>query len=93
MSDHSERIRLLTLCPPNWSRRDISRIFSVSEWEGRMTIELYESSGILAVWENNEDRGQISPSTIQTVLAYYQGRSTIMGINILIKSCTCHVSR
>ncbi|CAF3714302.1 unnamed protein product [Rotaria socialis] len=42
MSDHAERIRLLTLCPPTWSRRDISKFFSVLEWDGRMAKELYE---------------------------------------------------
>ena len=26
-SNHSERIRLLTLCPPGWSRREISVLF------------------------------------------------------------------
>ena len=40
MSNHSERIRLLTLCPPGWSRRQISMFFSVSEGEVRMAMEL-----------------------------------------------------
>ncbi|CAF4048394.1 unnamed protein product [Rotaria sp. Silwood1] len=73
ISDHSERIRLLTLCPPSWSRREISKHFSVSEWESRMAIELRESNGILSVYENNQDRGQISPLTINAVLDFYEG--------------------
>ncbi|CAM4988043.1 unnamed protein product [Rotaria socialis] len=72
MSDHAERIRLLTLCPPTWSRRDISKFFSVLEWDGRMAKELYESSGVLAAYENNQDRVEITPSTIEAVVAYYQ---------------------
>ncbi|CAF4530348.1 unnamed protein product, partial [Rotaria sp. Silwood2] len=72
MSDHAERIRLLTLCPPTWSRRDISTFFSVPEWEGRMAKELYESSGVLAAYENNQDRVKITPSAIEAVVAYYQ---------------------
>ncbi|CAF4705063.1 unnamed protein product [Rotaria socialis] len=72
MSDHAERIRLLTLCPPTWGRRDISKQFSVTEWVGRMAIELCESIGVLAIYENNQDRGKVSPLTIQTVLAYYE---------------------
>ncbi|CAF4054587.1 unnamed protein product, partial [Rotaria magnacalcarata] len=58
MSDHAERIRLLTLCPPTWN--------------GRMAKELYESSGVLAAYENNQDRVEITPSTIEAVVAYYQ---------------------
>ncbi|CAF4972949.1 unnamed protein product [Rotaria magnacalcarata] len=72
MSDHAERIRLLTLCPPTWGRRNISKQFSVTEWVGRMAIELCESIGVLAIYENNQDRGKISPLAIQTVLAYYE---------------------
>ncbi|CAF4418523.1 unnamed protein product [Rotaria magnacalcarata] len=37
-----------------------------------MAIELCESIGVLAIYENNQDRGKISPLAIQTVLAYYE---------------------
>lgn len=74
MSDHSERIRLLTLSPPSWSRREISTFFFVSQWEARMAIELYQSTGVLSAYENNQDRGEVTPLTIQLVLDFYQGR-------------------
>jgi hypothetical protein len=72
-SNHSERIRLLTICPSTWSRREIVNHFSVSEWESRMAIELRESSGVLSFYENNQDRGQLSLITIKTVLEFYEG--------------------
>jgi hypothetical protein len=31
ISDHCQRIRLLTISPPNWTRRDIANYFCVSE--------------------------------------------------------------
>ncbi|CAF4124829.1 unnamed protein product, partial [Rotaria magnacalcarata] len=71
MSDHAERIRLLTLCLPTWSRRDISRFYSVLKWDSSMANELYESSGVLAAYENNQDRLKITPSTIEAVVPYY----------------------
>ncbi|CAF1614794.1 unnamed protein product [Rotaria magnacalcarata] len=73
MSDHAERIRLLTLCLPTWSRRDISRFYSVLKWDSSMANELYESSGVLAAYENNQDRLKITPSTIEAVVPYYHG--------------------
>ena len=73
-SDHSERIRLLTICPLTWSRREIAGHFSVSEWEGRMAIELRESNGVLSSFENGQDRGQIAPVTIKAVLNFYEGK-------------------
>ncbi|CAF3194220.1 unnamed protein product [Rotaria sp. Silwood2] len=92
MSDHAERIRLLTLCPPTWSRRDISTFFSVPEWEGRMAKELYESSGVLAAYENNQDRVKITPSAIEAVVAYYQGKLITMRLNELINCSKLHFS-
>ena len=74
MSDHSERIRLLTLCPPSWSRREISTFFLVSEWKARMAMELYELNGVLSTYENYQNRDKLTPLTIQTVLDFYQGK-------------------
>ena len=74
ISDHWERVRLLTLCPPGCSRREISTFFSVSECEARMAMELYESNGVLWTYENNQDRGKLTPMTIQTVLDFYQSK-------------------
>ncbi|CAF1585862.1 unnamed protein product, partial [Didymodactylos carnosus] len=71
-SDYCERIRMLTLAPPVWSRRDIAQQFSVSEWEGRMAIDLREAHGILAIYENTQDRNKISPETIEKVLEFYE---------------------
>jgi hypothetical protein len=83
MSDHSERIRLLTICPSTWSRREIANHFFVSQWEGRMAIELRESSGLLSFYENNQDRGQLTPTTIKTVLDFYEGKCKSISLIIL----------
>ncbi|CAF4553222.1 unnamed protein product, partial [Rotaria socialis] len=47
-------------------------VYKILEWDGRMAKELYESSGVLAAYENNQDRVEITPSTIEAVVAYYQ---------------------
>ncbi|CAF1235903.1 unnamed protein product [Didymodactylos carnosus] len=74
-SDHSEKIRLLTICPEWWNRRDVVYHFDVTEWEARTAMKLRETSGVLSFCENKQDRGQITASTIEKVLEHYQDDS------------------
>ncbi|CAF1585220.1 unnamed protein product, partial [Didymodactylos carnosus] len=72
LSEFDEQIRLLTLSPPNWSRRAIASFFPVTQWQARISIDLRLDDGILAKYENTQDRGKITAETIAKVLDFFE---------------------
>ncbi|CAF3187689.1 unnamed protein product [Rotaria sp. Silwood2] len=48
-SDHSEKIKLLTLAPVNWGRIKITNFFSCSEHQARYSIYLRDAGQILSL--------------------------------------------
>lgn len=66
-----EKIQILTLAPPSWSKKKICEVFQVSEYSVRKARELLKSKGILALPEPR--KGQLlQVDTINKVIEFYE---------------------
>lgn len=70
-TSYNDRISLLTLAPPHWSRLDVCHFFGVTDYMARKARELRESKGILGQREGRPGRS-VDDEVRQSIVHIYE---------------------